>query len=366
MFPSNNADMPVSLENRQGDVTDVPDVPVQPEVLKQVMFAQAVAPGECLVQLAVTDDDIAAPLDEKTKRVRSAGPVRERPVQHHETLPSFSRMVQSITAVTGAMVGATAAAGYLVGVAVFALPFGRPLQDPVADFASAAVLLVALGTVYGAVAGLIVRVVTVRRSEHAGRTDWRLVRRGLAVILALSSVLGIRNSWIYEAANWVRVVQTSPAIARMEGSSKLAPITPAVVVFELFGNVHAQMLMWKSAPVTVSQIRQIVTIRRGDRVVDTINARRMEYLTEIIATTATLDGTAEWLALLIRLQPDARRDLLLIYDPSDVLVHKEMFERTATGAGTVLWTAGAPRTRQELAIDVGSPVRFAAVDKTPR
>ena len=274
-------------------------------------------------------------------------------------------MVRSITIVTGALVGATAAASYLVGAAAFALAFGRPIQDPVADLASAAALLVGLATVFGAVAGLIVQVI-VRLSQHGGPTDWRLVSRGLALIATLSSLLGIRTSWIYEGADWVRVVQTSPAIARMEGSPNLTPMTPAVLVFELFGNVPTQTLMWKTAPVTVSQIRQIVTIRRGDEVVDTIDARRMEYLTEIIATTATLDGTAEWLALLIRLQPDARRDLLLIYDPSDALVHKEMFERTATGAGTVLWTAGAPRTRQEVAIDVGSPIRFAAVDKAPR
>jgi hypothetical protein len=85
-------------------------------------------------------------------------------------------------------------------------------------------------------------------------------------------VFGIRTSWTYEAADWVRVVQTSPAIARMEGLPHLAPMTPAVLVFELFENVPTQTLMWKTAPVTVSQVRQIVTIRRGGEVVDTIDA----------------------------------------------------------------------------------------------
>ena len=49
--PSNDADLPVSLEHRQGDVAHVPDIPVQPEVFQQVMFAQAVAPRERFVEL---------------------------------------------------------------------------------------------------------------------------------------------------------------------------------------------------------------------------------------------------------------------------------------------------------------------------
>jgi hypothetical protein len=135
---------------------------------------------------------------------------------------------------------------------------------------------------------------------------------------------------------------------------------PAVLVFELFGNVPTQSLMWEQAPVTVSQTLQIVTIRRGDQVVDVIDMRRMDYLTEVIATTAALGGTGEWLAILVRLVSTARRDLLLIYDPGGALVHKEVLERTTTGAGTVLWSAGADGSRQEFVLDVGSPVRFVA------
>jgi len=88
--------------------------------------------------------------------------------------------------------------------------------------------------------------------------------------------------------------------------------------------------------------------------------RRMDYLTEIIAATATLGGTGEWLAVLVRIVSTAGRDLLLIYDPGGALVHKEVFERTTTGAGPVLWGAGADGSRQEFVVDVGSPVRFVA------
>lgn len=276
------------------------------------------------------------------------------------TPPSFLvRLVRSFTALTATLMGATAAASYIVAAAGFALAFGRPTPDPAAGLAAALVLLVSMAIAFGAVAGLIVQAI-VRQTSHAGPADWRLVRSSLALVFGVSSLLGIHMAWSSESANWPGVVQTSPAIARIEGPSGLAPLTPAVLVFELFGNVPTQTLMWERAPVTVSQVTQIVTIRRGDQVVDTVDARRMDYLTEVIATTATLGGTGEWLAILVRLVSTARRDLLFIYDPGGALVHKEMFERTTTGAGAVLWSAGAHGSQQEFVIDVGSPVRFAS------
>ncbi len=268
------------------------------------------------------------------------------------------RLLRSVTLLTGALIGATAATSYLLGAVSFTLLFGRPPPDLAASLASALALLLTLATVSGAVAGLIVQGL-VRLSSYAGPAEWHLAKRGLAVVFIVLTGLGIHTAWTYESADWVRVVQTSPAIARLEGPSSLIPRRPAVLVYELFGKMPTQTLMWEGHPVTVSQARQIVTIRRGDDVIDVINMRRMDYLTEIVATTATL-GTGEWLAVLVRIVSTAQRDLLLIYDPGGRLVHREVFARTTADAATALWSAGADRSPQEFVVDVGSPVRFTA------
>jgi hypothetical protein len=269
------------------------------------------------------------------------------------------RLVRSFTPLTAPLIGATAAAAYVLGAAAFALTFGQPTPDPAADLAAALAIVVTLAAGFGIAAGLVVQAI-VRLASHAGLTDWRLVRRSLAITCALFAILGIQVAWTYEAPSWVRVVQTSPAIARIEGASTLMTRTPAVLVFELFGKLPTQTLMWERAPVTVTQTRQVVTIRRGDDVVDVIDMKHMDYLTEIIATTARLDETGEWLALLVRIVSTARRDLLLIYGPNGKLVHREVFERTTTGDGPVLWSAGAATSQQEFVVDVGSAVRFVA------
>ena len=252
-----------------------------------------------------------------------------------------------------------AATGYLLGAVAFTLLFGRPPPDLAASLASALALLLTLATVSGAVAGLIVEGL-VRLSSYAGPAEWRLARRGLAVVFVAFAALGIQTSWTYESADWVRVVQTSPAITRIEGPSSLIPRRPAVVVYELFGKQPAQTLMWERHPVTVSQEQQIVTIRRGDDIIGVIDMSRMDYLTEIVATTATLGGTGEWLAVLVRIVASSHRDLLLIYGPDGKLVHKEVFARTTADASAALWSAGADRSSQEFVVDVGSPVRFTA------
>jgi len=269
------------------------------------------------------------------------------------------RLVRSFTPLTAPLIGATAAAAYVLGAAAFALTFGQPTPDPAADLASALAIVVTLAAGFGIAAGLVVQAI-VRLTSHAGPADWRLVKRSLAIVAALSAILGIRIAWTYEAPSWVRIVQTSPAIARIDGPSTLMPRTPAVLVFELFGKLPTHTLMWERAPVTVTQTRQVVTIRRGDDVVDVIDMKHMDYLTEIIATTARLGETGEWLAVLVRIVSTARRDLLLIYDPQGTLAHKEVFERTTTGDGPVLWSAGAATSQQEFVVDVGSAVRFVA------
>src|SRR6476469_3493164 len=102
MLPAIDADLPLSLKDRQGDVPHVPHIPVQPEVLQQVMFAQTVAGRECLVEAAIPNDDVAATFNQKPERMKSARPVCERSMQQDENEPSTQRREERRCAVDGA------------------------------------------------------------------------------------------------------------------------------------------------------------------------------------------------------------------------------------------------------------------------
>jgi hypothetical protein len=80
---------------------------------------------------------------------------------------------------------------------------------------------------------------------------------------------------------------------------------------------------------------------------------------EVLGTTAALDGSGEWLALLVRLRATGKREVLLIYDPAGKLMHQELLERRNNVAGK-LWSAGSVGTKQEFGVDLGGEiVRFA-------
>jgi hypothetical protein len=52
--------------------------------------------------------------------------------------------------------------------------------------------------------------------------------------------------------------------------------------------------------------------------------------------------------------------LLLIYDPSATLVHKELLQRRGPDGSTQLSVAGERGQRQAFLIDVGEPLYFTA------
>src|SRR5262245_56192124 len=69
---TDNADLTVPLEYRERHVPDVVDVPVEPQVYQEIVFAQTMPGGGLLINRAVSDDDGAASLDDLSERVRAA------------------------------------------------------------------------------------------------------------------------------------------------------------------------------------------------------------------------------------------------------------------------------------------------------
>jgi hypothetical protein len=76
--------MSVSFEHSQGDVTYVFDIAVKPQVLQHIMFAQSTSAGEVVVEDAVANEYVAAPLDQKTYGMGATSAIREQPMEDHE------------------------------------------------------------------------------------------------------------------------------------------------------------------------------------------------------------------------------------------------------------------------------------------
>src|SRR6185436_7468678 len=76
-----DADLAVALEHRERRVGDVLQVAVEPQILEDVVLAEPAPARRCLVELAVAHDDIAAPLDQEAKTMRTLRPVGEDAMQ---------------------------------------------------------------------------------------------------------------------------------------------------------------------------------------------------------------------------------------------------------------------------------------------
>jgi hypothetical protein len=74
----------VSFEHSQGDVTDVFDIAVKPQVLQHIMFAQPPPASEVVVEDAVANQYVAAALDQKTDGMRATSAIREQPMEDDE------------------------------------------------------------------------------------------------------------------------------------------------------------------------------------------------------------------------------------------------------------------------------------------
>jgi len=68
---SDDTDLTVSLEHCQQDIAYFGDVPIEAQVLEDVMFAQTIAVCGCFVERSIPDDYVAAAFDQEADRVGS-------------------------------------------------------------------------------------------------------------------------------------------------------------------------------------------------------------------------------------------------------------------------------------------------------
>jgi hypothetical protein len=118
-------------------------------------------------------------------------------------------------------------------------------------------------------------------------------------------------------------------------------------------------LVWRGRRTWIAVDDDILVIDDSSGTVDRVALKGLDYVRAVHGAIAELEGGGEeWLAVLVRLRATGRRELLLIYDPQGNRVHQELLARTRSGPGPVLWSAGAPRERQEFVLDIGQPVRY--------
>ena len=68
---SDHADVTVSLEDCQQDIAYFGDVPIEAQVLEDVMFAQTIAVRGGFIERSVPHDHVASALDQEPDRVGS-------------------------------------------------------------------------------------------------------------------------------------------------------------------------------------------------------------------------------------------------------------------------------------------------------
>jgi len=76
-----DADVAVALEYRERNVRHICHVSVKAKILEKIMHAETIAGRSGVVDLAITDNDIAASLDQKPEAMRTARPERQHSMQ---------------------------------------------------------------------------------------------------------------------------------------------------------------------------------------------------------------------------------------------------------------------------------------------
>lgn len=266
--------------------------------------------------------------------------------------------LRSFTPLTGALCGAIAAASYVGSATAAEIIRGEPhpniLPGAVAGFMFLGVGLSATG----ALAGLVTARTARARALASPRRKW--VAAYLIAAMTVPSWLGIRAFQRVEERSRPRVILTSPSIVKSAGWGDTSRRVSGRLVFDRLRPAEQEALVWQGSPLDVAVGERVLTLQRAGQVFATIDLQDLDYVRQVLAATATLDGQREWLALLVRLRSLSHRDLLVIYDPEGALVHHEMLEGAAGHDPRALLTEGERGTRQTFGVDVGAPLRFAA------
>jgi hypothetical protein len=103
---------------------------------------------------------------------------------------------------------------------------------------------------------------------------------------------------------------------------------------------------------------ETLIISRDSAVMGRVSLSGLDYVRQVYGVTVTEDEGQEFLALLVRLRATGRRELLLIYDSTDALVHEELLARAKSGPAPVLWNTARSAGEQGFLLDLGEPLRY--------
>ena len=268
------------------------------------------------------------------------------------------RVLRSITLRTGALIGAAIPVAYVLSATTATLIIGRPGLDVIAGTLFTLIMFAMLGAAIGGAIGWSVQRV-VRETTFAGPADRPAVRRGVALAMVVATIFGVQFAREVESRSRPRVMHSDRTVTRVDGESSLAPRLAATRVFiRASKDAPGPALKWRDRPVDVTIDGRTLTISQPTGVVDMLSLDGFDQATEIVGSTASLDGSREWLALLVRLRASGRRDLVLLYDSTGVRVYQELLAASGPGRDPILWTAGPAGNVQEFLVNVSQPVRY--------
>jgi hypothetical protein len=273
-------------------------------------------------------------------------------------------LVRSITPVSLAIVFGLVGMVPILAATVTEIQIGRPGSGT----ACAIVIGVIAGPVCafaGAAIGFVVWAI-VRRTRWAGPADFRIVAIVALLSVGVSSGLAVLSVVLRERNNVPRVMTSTGVVQRSTGRTAHDPSMWGVLVWTSQSwSGDPVELTWNGQTVRVSSTSGSLIVSRlhatGQGVIEVgrVDLSKLDRVREVLGATAALDGTDEWLALLVQLRATGKREVLLIYDPAGKLMHQELLERQKLVAG-MLWSAGSVGTKQEFVVDLGGEmVRFA-------
>lgn len=266
--------------------------------------------------------------------------------------------LRSVNIASGALIGAAAPVAYLFAGIVTESMIGRPSPDQMAGTLLFGLpLLGGLGALAGAMLGWVAGLL-MRRTRLAGESGRSVVVAALALVLVIGGVSGVQVARQSEARNRPRVVHTTGAVARFPGFGTLAPATPATLMLSALPSGEVAPLAWRGGRVGVRLDGTTLVVSHGSAIVSEVSLSGLDYVREVLGVTATEGQSLEWLALLVRLRATGRRELLLIYDSTGVLVHEELLARTKSGPQQVLWNVSPEGGEQAFLVDLGEPLRY--------
>jgi hypothetical protein len=268
-------------------------------------------------------------------------------------------ILRSITPLTGALIAGLCVAVPLVAAGIAEIKFGRPSSTAGLIFPFAIIW----GTLAAAVGAGIGRAVAdrVRTSRWAGPVHWRTVSVVLVIVLTTLTTLAVRSVFRLERLNAPRVITSTGTVVRSPGRPVGEGWAASGALLWKLGS-SANPIEWNGRRVVIEVTDDALQLRAGNQALPSVDLAGLSYVREVYGLTVRLgNGASESLVLLARLRATSGRDLLVILDPQGTVAHLELLERPrGREPRTTLWTEGQPPDPQEVGVNLGVPLRYAA------